>query len=109
MTKNPFDIIHCQHVTEKAMMLNQLQHSKSNRCVAACNAPKYVFVVDKKANKQEIAWAVQEIYKEKQIKVVSVNTLHVKPKKKRMRRGRIGQTVAFKKAIITLEPGDSLE
>ena len=61
-----------------------------------------------KANKKEIAWAVETIYKDKKIKVIAVNTTLTKPKPKRLR-GKIGKTSFKKKAIVTLKPGDELD
>lgn len=106
--KSPFDIVLSRHVTEKARVLQQLQFNSSNACVKKCDAPKYVFIVDKRANKQEIAQAVEEIYSERKIKVVSVNTISNKPKARRVR-GRAGMKPGFKKAVVTLEAGDSIE
>jgi len=106
--KNPFAIIKARHVTEKAKVLEQLQFNSSNPCVKKCDAPKYVFVVDKRANKQQIAEAIEEIYADKKIKVVAINTVTVKPKGRRVR-GRPGMKPGFKKAIVTLEAGDSIE
>lgn len=108
MKKNPYQIVKHQHVTEKSLMLEGLKNAKSNPSLARCESPKYVFIVDPSANKQEIAWAVEEIYSERKIKVVSVNTINVKPKQRRVR-GRLGMKKSFKKAIITLEKGDSLD
>jgi large subunit ribosomal protein L23 len=108
LKKSPFDIVLSKHITEKSRVLEQLQFNTSNPCVKKCNTPKYVFIVDKKANKQEIAEAIEEIYSDKNIKVVSVNTINSKPKARRMR-GRPGMKPGFKKAIITLEAGDSIE
>ncbi len=108
LKKSPFDVVLSKHVTEKSRVLEQLQFNASNPCVKKCDAPKYVFVVDKKANKQEIAAAIEEIYSERKIKVVSVNTINAKPKARRMR-GRPGVKPGFKKAIVTLEAGDSIE
>ncbi len=108
LKKSPFDIILSKHLTEKSRVLEQLQFNTSNPCVKKCDTPKYVFIVDKRANKQEIAEAIEEIYSEKKIKVVSVNTINTKPKAKRMR-GRPGMKPGFKKAIVTLEAGDSIE
>ena len=73
-----------------------------------CQSPKYVFIVDPSANKQQIAWALEEIYRDKKIKVVDVNTINVKAKQRRVR-GRLGMTKSFKKAVVTLEPGDSID
>ena len=108
LKKSPFDIILSKHVTEKSRVLEQLQFNTNNPCVKKCDTPKYVFIVAKKANKQEIADAIEEIYSEKKIRVVSVNTINMKPKARRMR-GRSGMKPGFKKAIVTLEAGDSIE
>jgi large subunit ribosomal protein L23 len=105
---NPYKIIKRQHVTEKAMMLQQLHTSQSNKCIKAFENPKYVFIVDKAANKREIANAVEEIYSDRKVKVISVNTVNVREKARRVR-GRAGFKAAYKKAIVTLEKGDSLD
>lgn len=106
--KSPFHIVKSRHITEKAQVLEQLQFNSSNPSVKACDTPKYVFIVDKRANKREIAEAIEEIYAEKKIKVVSVNTINVKSKERRVR-GRKGMKAGFKKAIVSLEAGDSIE
>lgn len=109
MTKrNPYQVIKHRHVTEKSQVLQELKTAESNPSLKRCESPKYVFVVDRSANKQEIATAVEEIYKDNNVKVVAVNTINVKAKPRRMR-GRAGFKSAFKKAIVTLEKGDSLE
>lgn len=66
---------------------------------------KYTFEVAKSANKIEIAKAVEELF---DVKVVKVNTLHVKPKKKRVRVVQ-GMTRTWKKAVVTLAEGDTIE
>ncbi len=106
--RNPYEIIKHQHVTEKSRVLQELKNVESNPCIKRYKLPKYVFIVDRKANKHEIAGALEEIYQSKKIKVVAVNTINVRPKPKRMR-GRAGQTAGFKKAIVTLEEGDNLD
>lgn len=108
LKKRPYDIIKGRHVTEKARVMEQLQFNGSNPCIKKCNTPKYVFIVDKKANKQEIAKAIEEIYAEKGVRVISVNTSHVKPKTRRVR-GRMGLKAGYKKAVVTFEAGDSIE
>lgn len=65
----------------------------------------YTFEVAKDANKVEIRKAVEEIF---DVKVTKVNTLNVKPKPKRVRYQR-GYTRTWKKAMITLAEGDSIE
>jgi large subunit ribosomal protein L23 len=108
LKKSPYDIVFSKHVTEKSRVLEQLQFNSSNPCVKKCNTPKYVFIVDKRANKKEISEAIEAIYSERKIKVVSVNTINTKPKARRMR-GRKGMKPGFKKAIVTLEAGDNIE
>ena len=108
--KSPFDVVLSRHITEKSNVLQQLQSNTSNPCVRKCDTPKYVFIVDKRANKQEIASAVEEIYSESGIKVLSVNTLNAKPKARARRlRGRPGVTSGFKKAVVTLAAGNSIK
>ena len=66
---------------------------------------KYVFVVDKRANKIQIADAVEEVFK---VKVEKVNTVNVKGKTKRMGRTQ-GKRPNYKKAIVKLAPGETIE
>lgn len=108
LKKSPYAIILSRHVTEKSRVLEQLQFNNSNPSVKKCDTPKYVFIVDKRANKQEIAEAIEQIYSEKKIRVLSVNTITNKAKARRVR-GRPGFKPGFKKAIVTLEAGDVIE
>ena len=66
---------------------------------------KYTFEVHKDANKIEVAKAIEAIF---DVKVTKVNTLNVKPKPKRMRYQE-GKTRSWKKAIVTLKEGDTIE
>ena len=66
---------------------------------------KYVFVVAKAANKIEIAKAVAEVFK---VKVAKVNTVNVIGKTKRMGRTQ-GKRPDYKKAIVKLAPGETIE
>lgn len=65
----------------------------------------YTFEVAKDANKVEIGQAIEEIF---DVTVVKVNTLNVKPKPKRVRY-QVGPTRTWKKAMVTLAEGDSIE
>jgi large subunit ribosomal protein L23 len=66
---------------------------------------KYTFEVLPKANKIEIRKAVEEVFK---VKVSSVHTIKVRSKPKRM--GRFaGRSRSWKKAIVTLLPGQRIE
>lgn len=66
---------------------------------------KYTFEVAKDSNKIEIAKAIEEIF---DVKVKKVNTLNVKPKTKRVRY-KAGKTRTWKKAMVTLAEGDTIE
>lgn len=106
--KSPYEIIKHRHVTEKSMTLQQLKTAESNPSLKRCKSPKYVFVVDRSANKREIAKAIEVIYRDQDVKVISVNTVNVKGKPRRVR-GRPGYKSAFKKAIVTLRENDDLD
>ena len=64
-----------------------------------------VFSVDVKANKTQIKQAVEKVFN---VKVEKVNTVNVKPKKKRVGR-YVGKTNKVKKAIVKLSEGSSIE
>lgn len=85
------DIIKAPIITEKSSNL------------AANNV--ITFSVDIKANKTQIKQAVENIFN---VKVESVNTINVKPKKKRVGR-YTGKTNKVKKAIVKLKEGSSIE
>ena len=66
---------------------------------------QYIFEVDRGANKIEIGKAVEKLFK---VKVLNVHVMNMAGKKKRM--GRIvGQKSDWKKAVVTLAPGSSIE
>lgn len=66
---------------------------------------KYLFIVDRRANKISIAQAIEETYG---VKVAKVNVLNYTGK--RVRYGRqSGQRKSWKKAVVTLPPGTSIE
>ena len=91
MTALSYDIIIRPIITEKSSrMMSQ---------------NKYSFEVLKGANKIEIRRAVEEVFK---VKVSSVHTISVHSKPKRMGRF-IGRSRAWKKAIVTLLPGQRIE
>lgn len=77
----------------------------SERSFGLMDQNKYTFEVAKDAAKQEIADAVEKIFN---VHVVKVNTMSVKPKKKRVRY-QIGNTRSWKKAIVTIRDGESIE
>jgi len=100
ITKSPYQIIIRPIVTEKTM----------NGGIEN----KYTFVVAKDANKYEIAEAIELIQADSKnvINVISVNTMVCKGKSRQGRffkRANKGRTSDWKKAIITLGPGQAIE
>ena len=85
------DIIKAPIITEKSSNL------------AANNV--ITFSVDVRSNKTQIKQAIEKIFN---VKVESVNTVNVKPKKKRVGR-YVGKTNKVKKAIVKLKEGSSIE
>ncbi|ASZ08885.1 50S ribosomal protein L23 [Mesoplasma chauliocola] len=65
----------------------------------------YTFLVDRKANKVQIKKTFEEIF---EVKVESVRTMNYDGKEKRMGRF-VGKTNNYKKAIITLKDGETLD
>jgi large subunit ribosomal protein L23 len=65
---------------------------------------KLTFRVDVKANKIEIRKAIEDVFK---VKVLGVNTIHVKGKTKRLGRTQ-GSRPDWKKAVVTLAPGEKI-
>lgn len=88
---NPRDLVLKPVISEKAYNL-----SAQN---------KYTFKVDKRANKMQIKKAIEEIFN---VSVVSVNTSTVRGKLRR--RGLTkGYKPDWKKAVVTLKPGQKIE
>jgi large subunit ribosomal protein L23 len=73
---------------------------------------KYTFAVHDDANKIQIKAAVEELFSKENVTVVAVNVLTTKRKEKRRgtKRGRItGWTTPWRKAVVTLAPGQKIE
>ena len=90
-TERHYDVILAPVITEKATILSEQN--------------KVVFRVAQDSTKDEIARAVEELFK---VQVLKVNTLITKGKTKRFR-GRKGRRSDMKKAIVTLAEGQSID
>jgi len=90
-TVRHYDTILAPVITEKATLLSEQN--------------KVVFQVAADASKDEIAAAVEALFK---VNVTKVNTLNVKGKTKRFR-GILGRRSDVKKAIVTLADGQSID
>ena len=65
----------------------------------------YTFIVRPEANKTEIKIAVEKIFN---VRVLNVNTANRQGKRKRTRYG-YGQRKSTKRALVSLQPGDTIE
>jgi len=65
---------------------------------------KYAFEVAREANKHQIKQAVEKVFK---VQVIAVNVMTVPGKTRRIGRRQV-LTQSWKKAIVTLKPGDSI-
>ncbi len=86
-----FDIIKSPLITEKSTMLSEFD--------------QVGFKVASDASKHDIKIAIEKLFS---VEVTAVNTVCVKGKTKRFR-GRIGQRSDYKKAIVTLKSGQSID
>lgn len=87
---HPRDVLKRPIITEKATALME--------------QGKYVFEVDRNANKTQIKQAVEQIFN---VKVTKVNTMRQTGKIRRQGRTQ-GRTREIKKAIVTLADGQSI-
>jgi large subunit ribosomal protein L23 len=89
--------------------MNQLSILKqpviSEKSFVLADRDKYVFIVQKEANKIEITKAIETAFK---VHVIKVNTFLIKGKVKRF--GRItGKRSDYKKAIVSIKKGEKIE
>lgn len=88
-----YSVIDNVRLSEKATLLQETNN-------------EYVFKVDRRANKLEVKRAVQQLFG---VKVTAVRTCNYAGKKKRVRRSDEGKTAQWKKAIVRLKKGDSID
>jgi len=88
--KNSADVIKKVLLTEKGTRLSEEQN-------------QYIFRVAKEANKMEIKEAVEALFS---VRVMAVNTMCRKGKKKRQRTASFGTTASWKRAVVTLHEED---
>lgn len=87
-----YEVLRRPLVTEKSTAVLHVQN-------------KYVFEVAEQANKVQIKQAVEKAFK---VNVSAVNVMTVPSKTRRVGRQQV-QTHPWKKAIVTLRPGDKIE
>ncbi|MGC8836775.1 MAG: 50S ribosomal protein L23 [Anaerolineae bacterium] len=86
-----YEVLKRPVMTEKSMLL--------------ADGGKYVFEVDRRANKHQIKQAVETAFN---VHVVSVNIIKMPPKRARYGRRVVVKEPMWKKAIVTLAPGERL-
>jgi len=89
---NIFDVLRAPKMTEKTLSLKE-------------EANQFAFEVDQRANKIQIKESVEKSFK---VSVLKVRTMNVRGKKKRLGRYQ-GLKSSWKKAIVTLKEGDTIE
>ena len=87
---NSFDILRRPIVTERSTLLQE--------------RGRYVFEVSPASTKHQIKRAVEEAF---DVTVVKVNTMNVRGKSKRIG-PRVSLSRSWKKAVVTLGPGDTI-
>ena len=89
---NIFDVLRAPIMSEKTLSLKE-------------EANQFAFVVDQRANKIEIKESIEKSFK---VSVLKVRTMNVLGKKKRLGRYQ-GRKSSWKKALVTLKEGDTIE
>ena len=103
--RSPQSIIKRPLLTEKSARLRETGGGAVAAVEGEAYSQKVVFEVARDANKIDVRRAVQDLFK---VTVVDVRTLVVRGKVKRV--GRFGgQRPSWKKAFVTLKPGDNIE
>ncbi len=92
MSQSPHDIIKAPVITEESTIQSETRN-------------QYVFRVDPRANKPQIRDAVERLFN---VKVLAVNTCNYAGKSRR-RGMHHGRTAHWKKAVVTLREGDSID
>ena len=88
---NYLDTVVSPNITEKSTSLSEFN--------------KIVFKVDKGANKKSIKRSIEKIFK---VNVIKINTINIKGKAKLVRNKKSFKS-GYKKAIITLKKGQSID
>ena len=88
---NYLDSIISPIITEKATSLSEQN--------------KVTFKIHKNASKKSVKKSIEKIFK---VKVVKINTIKKRDKNK-MVRGKLGKKRGFKKALVTLKKGQSID
>lgn len=83
-------------VTEKATM-------------ATSTTNTYTFKVATGANKISVAQAIKKVYPKVDVTDVRILNVHPKAKRSRYQRGQMSFKPGYKKALVTLKPGQTID
>ncbi len=89
---NMFDVLRAPQMSEKTLSMKE-------------EANQFAFEVDPRANKIQIKESIEKSFK---VSVLKVRTMNVRGKKKRLGRYQ-GRKSSWKKALVTLKEGDTIE
>ena len=89
---NMFDVLRAPQMSEKTLSLKE-------------EANQFAFEVDPRANKIQVKESIEKSFK---VSVLKVRTMNVRGKKKRLGRYQ-GRKSSWKKALVTLKEGDTIE
>ena len=101
---SPFDVIKTVRLTEKVMAVQEYNDAAAERLGREPRQQVHL-VTDTRADKNDIRRAVEILFK---VKVDRVNTMNVSGRLRRKRTRHEGRTPRWKKAIVTLKPGDQI-
>ncbi len=93
MNTDPFYILKAPVITEESTLQTNTQG-------------KYVFKVDPRANKKQIREAIEKVFG---VEVVNVNTMNYAGKLRSGMRRSPGRKADWKKAVVTLAPGQTID
>jgi len=89
---NIYDVLRAPRMSEKTLSLKE-------------EANQFAFEVDPRANKIQVKESIEKSFK---VSVLKVRTMNVRGKKKRLGRYQ-GRKSSWKKALVTLKEGDTIE
>jgi len=101
VSTDPFKTVRRPVVTEKSHRLTR--EDRGGKEPAPLN--QYTFEVAADATKGQLKTAIEDLF---EVKVSKVNTMKVQGKIRRVRR-MTGRTRSWKKAVVTLAPGNSID
>jgi large subunit ribosomal protein L23 len=107
----PVDILLAPIISEKSTDLANPEPGRGRNAKSLNPPSKYVFRVNRRANKIQIKQAVEARFG---VHVIAVNTITMPAKEKgagyvRLNKRRRGHQPPWKKAIVTLQPGEKIE